>query len=164
MNAMIASPIPDPKSVRDLLGDLLDRQVEVRPAEPLSPQDTDLTTMAVYVDDTLTMRLVGVADLPFAAYAGGAIGLVPPGGAAIAVEEGSLPKSVQENFYEVLNICAALFNADGVPHVKLHAVHFPREQVPAQATTLACVLGRRLDLEVDIAGYGTGRFSFVGMP
>ena len=164
MSAMLVAPIPDPKPVRDLLGDLLGRQVEVRPGEPLSPEDAELTTMAVYVDDTLTMRLVGVADLPFAAYAGAAIGLVPPGGAEIAIEERSMPASVQENFYEVLNICAALFNVDEAPHVKLHAVHFPGEQVPPQATTLACVLGRRLDLEVDIAGYGTGRLSFVGMP
>jgi len=164
MNAMVTAPIPDPKPVRDMLGDLLGRQVEVRPGEPLSPEDTELTTMAVYVDDTLTMRLVGVADLPFAAYAGAAIGLVPPGGAEIAIEERSMPKTVQENFYEVLNICAALFNAEGAPHVKLHAVHFPGEHVPPQAASLACVLGRRLDLEVDIAGYGTGRLSFVGMP
>ena len=163
---MIAAvtPVPAPKLVRDLLEDLLGRQVDVRPGEPLSPEDDRATTVAVYVDDSLTLRLVGVADLAFSAYAGASIGLVPVGGAELAIEERSLPSTIEENLYEVLNICASLLNAEGLPHVKLHAVHYPGSVPPPQAHAMACTLGRRLDLVVDIAGYGTGRFSLVGMP
>lgn len=158
------TPIPPAKPVRDLLEDLLGRDVDVRPGAPLSPEHDRSTTVAVYVDDALQLRLVGVADLAFSAYAGAAIGLVPAGAAQAAVEDRLLPSNIQDNLYEVLNICAALLNAEGLPHVKLHTVHFPGATPPHQVLSVACTLGRRLDLEVDIAGYGTGRFSLVGLP
>ena len=163
---MIAAvtPVPAAKPVRDLLGDLLGRQVEVRPGEPISPDEDRRITVASYVDDALRLRMVGVADLAFSAYAGAAIGLVPAAGAQQAVEDRALPTLIQDNLYEVLNICAALLNAEGLPHVKLHAVDYPGSTPPAQVLAMACTLGRRLDLVVDIAGYGTGRFSLVGMP
>ena len=159
-----ATPIPPAKPVRDLLEDLLGRDVDVRPGEPLSPDDDRSTTLAVYVDDALGLQVVAVADIGFAAYAGAAIGLVPAGAARGAVADRSLPSNIEENLYEVLNICAALLNAEGVPHVRLHTVHYPGSTPPPQPLSVACTLGRRLDLVVDIAGYGTGRFSLVGLP
>jgi len=159
-----STPLPPAKPVRDLLEELLGRDVDVRPGEPLSPDDDRSTTLAVYVDDSLQLQLVGVADIAFAAYAGAAIGLVPAAAAKEAVAGRLLPSNIAENLYEVLNICASLLNADGVPHVRLHEVHFPGATPPPQAVSVACTVGRRLDLVVTIAGYGAGRFSFVGMP
>ena len=120
--------------------------------------------MAAYVDDALRLRMVAVCDIPFSAFAGASIGLVPQAAALLAVEDGLLPTTIQDNLYEVLNICAALLNAEGLPHVKLHAVHYPGSTPPGPVMAMACTLGRRLDLRVDIAGYGTGRFSLVGLP
>lgn len=159
-----ATPVPAAMPVRTLLEDLLGRQVEVTPAEPINPQEERATTMAAYVDDALRLRMVGVCDIPFSAFAGASIGLVPQAAAQLAVEDGLLPVTIQDNLYEVLNICAALLNAEGLPHVKLHAVHYPGSTPPSQVMAMACTLGRRLDLRVDIAGYGTGRFSLVGLP
>jgi hypothetical protein len=160
---MIAAvtPVPAPKLVRDLLEDLLGRQVDVRPGEPLSPEDDRATTVAVYVDDSLTLRLVGVADVAFSAYAGASIGLVPVGRAELAVEERSLPETIEENLYEVLNICAALLNAEGVPHVKLYGMYGPGTVPPVDVSGFARTIGRRLDLQVTVAGYGAGRLSLV---
>jgi hypothetical protein len=154
-------PLPVAKPVRDLLLDLLGRNVEVSTVGPWSPEPGEKATYAVYVDDRLATRALAVADLPLSGYAGGAIGLLPPGGVQDAVAEGDLSQLVVENLYEVLNICASLMNAEGTPHVKLHQMFAPGTLPPADVAAWSRTFGRRLDLEVSIAGYGSGRLSFV---
>jgi hypothetical protein len=155
--------LPVPYAVRTLLEELFGRDVEVKPGPPWAPLGGEKGTFALYVDDQLAVRAVGVCDLRFSAYAGAAIGLVPPTAAEVAVTDGALDANVQENLYEVLNICAALYNVDGAAHMKLHQVLHVGTDVAPQVQALSAVLGRRLDLSVDIAGYGTGRISFVGV-
>lgn len=154
--------VPSPKAVRDLLEGLLGRDVEVAVAEPYAPESGERPTLAVYVDGSLRARAVTVADLPFSAYAGAAIGLVPAAGAELAIEERELTPMLHENLYEVLNVCAALLNDEGLPHLKLHAV-YPAGGAPAPSDVVAFagVLGQRLDLVATVASYGTGRLSVV---
>jgi hypothetical protein len=45
--------------------------------------------------------------------------------------------------------------------VRLHQVHAPGDLPPAEISSAARVLGRRLDLWLDLAGYGRGRLGFV---
>ncbi len=155
--------LPVPYQVRTLLEELFGRSVEVKPGPPWAPLGGEKGTFALYVDDRLAVRAVGVCDLRFSAYAGAAIGLVPPAAAEAALAEGAVDENTQENLYEVLNICAALYNVEGAPHMKLHDVLHIGADVSPQVQALSAVLGRRLDLSVDIAGYGTGRISFVGV-
>lgn len=157
----VLTPVPAPKAVRDLLRDLLDRNVEVGLADPYAPEPGERHTLAVYVDDALHTAAVAVADLPFSAHAGAAIGLVPPPGAEVAIEERELSPMLAENLHEVLDICASLLNDVGLPHLRLHQVFAPGAAAPADLGTYARVLGRRLDLQVTIAGYGGGRLSLV---
>ena len=158
-----ATHLPVTFDVRTLLEELFGRPVEVKPGPPWAPLGAEPGTFALYVDDRLAVRAVGVCDLPFSAYAGAAIGLVPPTAAAAAVADGALDENAQENLYEVLNICAALYNVEGAPHIKLHQVLHVGADVAPQVQALSAVLGRRLDLSVAISGYGTGRLSFVGV-
>ena len=51
-----------------------------------------------------------------------------------------------------------LLNRDGGPHVKLYQVFDPGELPPATPANLLA-LGRRIDLKVDVARYGGGKFS-----
>ncbi len=155
--------VPSPMEVRVLLEDLLGRTVEVAPSAPWAPMGGELGTFAIFVDDSLVVRAVGLCDLGFSAYAGAAIGLVPPAGAEQAVEDKVLPESLQDNLYEVLNIASALYNVDDNPHMKLYQVHHIGAAVPPEIQALGGVLGQRLDLTVKIAGYGDGRFSLVGL-
>lgn len=154
--------VPSPKAVRDLLEGLLGRDVEVAVADPFAPGPGEGATLGVYVDGSLRARAVTVADLHLSAYAGAAIGLVPVVGAEVAIEERELTPVLQENLYEVLNVCAALLNDEGLPHLKLHAV-YPAGGAPAPSDVVAFagVLGQRLDLVVTVASYGTGRLSVV---
>ena len=158
-----ATHLPVPFEVRTLLDELFDRPVEVKPAPPWAPLNGEPGTFALYVDDSLVVRALGVCDLRFSAYAGAAIGLVPPAGAEAAVTARAVDQTLQENLYEVLNICAALYNVEGAAHMKLHQVHHVGADVAPQVQALSAVLGRRLDLSVEITGYGTGRLSFVGV-
>jgi hypothetical protein len=158
-----ATHLPVPFQVRTLLEELFGRPVEVKPGPPWAPLNGEPGTVALYVDDSFVVRAIGVCDVRFSAYAGAAIGLMPPATAETAVKQRSLDATAEENLYEVLNICAALYNVEGARHMKLHQVHHVGTSVAPQVQALSAVLGRRLDLSVDITGYGAGRLSFVGV-
>ena len=160
-SVLSTTPVPSAKAVRDMLTDLLGRDVEVRSSLPYAPRPADPTTLAVYVDDQTVVRAVGVADLAVSARAGAAIGLVPAPAADEAIASGLLSETLAENLYEVLNIAASLLNAEGVVHVKLHEMYAPATTPPAPIAACMQALGRRLDLGVDMSGYGGGRFSLV---
>jgi hypothetical protein len=157
----VGSYLPVPKEIRDLLTELLDRDVQVSPNAPLAPTANNPCTVGVYVDDSLQVTSVIAFDLPLSAHAGAAIGLVPAAGAEAAIGEGILTDTLRDNVYEVLNIAASLFNVDGATHVRLYDVHHAGLPVPGDILARALTLGRREDLAVDVAGYGPGRLSVV---
>ncbi len=157
----MASYLPVPKEIRDLLTELLDRDVQVSPNAPLAPTPNNPCTVGVYVDDTLQVTAVIAFDLHLSAHAGAAIGLVPAAGAELAVGEGVLNDTLRDNVYEVLNIAASLFNVDGATHVRLYDVHHVGNPLPGDVMVKALTLGRREDLAVEVAGYGTGRLGVV---
>ncbi|WHP18999.1 hypothetical protein [Cellulomonas sp. ES6] len=57
---------------------------------------------------------------------------------------------------EILNVTAALFNVGDAPHLKLDAVYAPRDPLPADVAQWVLAYVRRLDLEVEVSGYGRG--------
>jgi hypothetical protein len=145
--------------VRNLLEDLLGREVTVSYADPVVKDDLPTTVVAVYVDSAPRLVAVIGLDLPLAAYAGAALGLMPAGGAEDSIEDKELSPTLAENVRELLNILTGLLNREGVPHVKLYGVHLPGEAVPSDAAAHLLALGRRLDVQVEIARYGAGRLS-----
>jgi hypothetical protein len=153
--------LPAPKEVRDLLGDLLDKEVTLRPGPPFAVSDFYPASIASYVDDSLVVRAVVAFDLPLSAYAGAALALVPVAMATTAIEEGSVTGALAESLSEICNIVASLFNAPGAPHLRLYAAHVAGETLPADARIRTQVLGRREDFVVDVTGYGTGRLAVV---
>ena len=152
-------PLPAPKEVRDLLEDLLNRSVTVNIASPLLAQDVRRTMVNLYVDDALKLSAVIGLELPLAVYAGAAIGLIPPGGAQDCVAEGTMTAMIAENVTEVCNIMSSLLNRPGGPHIRMYQRFLPGEAPPTDATGYLLALGRRLDLNVEVAGYGSGRLS-----
>lgn len=151
--------LPSGKDVRDMLEGLLGRDVTITPSTPVEPDKP--VAVGVYVDDSTRTAVVAVTDLALAAYAGAAIGLVPPGGAEAAVEDGALPATLRDTFVEVLNVLSALFNVPGSPHLRLYAAYEPGEAAPPDVAAGIRSSGGRLDLAVAVAGYGAGGLSFV---
>ena len=86
--------------------------------------------------------------------------LLPKGGLEDAIDEGELSDMHLEVVYEVVNVAAALFNGGGVTHSKLYKLYAPGEAVPGDLAGLAAGFNR-IDLSVDVAGYGKGALSIV---
>jgi hypothetical protein len=155
----MSSQLPVPKDVRDLFEDLLGRPITVGTANPVLAEDVKTTLVSLYTDSKQKLSVVVGMDLPLTVYSGAAIGLLPPGGAQDCVEEGVVTETVAENVREVCNIMTTLLNREGGPHLKLYQVFLPGEAVPNDAAAILLALGRRLDLTVDVGGYGSGRVS-----
>ncbi len=156
------TPLPTAKDVRELVEGLVGRDVQVTTGGAmLDPTDGDGTLVGVYVDDRHALAALVLLDLPLAAHIGAALGLVPARVAATAVEESMLTPALSENAGEVLNVMASLFNAEGAPHVKLDVLYEPRHPLPADVAAWVLAYVRRTDLDMEVAGYGAGRFSLL---
>jgi len=157
----VSSYLPPPKEIRDLLTELLDREIALSPSAPLAATANNPCTIGVYVDDLLQVTALIGFDLALSAHAAAAIGLVPSKTAQDEIDAGILGDTLRENVYEVLNIAASLFNVADATHVRLYDVHHAGVAVPPDVLARSLTLGRREDLAVDVAGYGTGRLSVV---
>ena len=130
------------------------------PTSPFAPTPHFPATIAVYTEDSLVIRALLLLDMPLSAYVGAAIGLVPPGGAAAAIEEGVLPDHQGQHRRGAQHRHLAVQRRNA-PHVRLYAVHPAGDEMPGHMQMLALTLGRREDMKVEIQGYGAGRFSIV---
>jgi hypothetical protein len=158
---MTTVTLPAPKDVRDMLAGLVGRNVTVSPGAPVTPTEDKPVSVAVYVAPDMSINALCVMDLGASAYTAGGLALLPPGGCQDAVEEdGELSGMMVEALHEVVNIVSALFNTPGAPHSKLHKLYAPGEDLPGDiAGSLAAF--NRIDLVVDVQGYGKGGLSLV---
>ena len=156
-------PVPHPKQVRDLFLGLTGKDIEVGPVNPVVP-GRDAAVVAVFVTDKTATGAAVACDLPLAAYAGAALGLVPLPRAQEAIESGVLPEDLAENFAEVVNVMASVFNENPeAPHLKLYKVFAVGEKLPSDVAASLGYVVRRLDLKVEVSGYGAGRLSSVSI-
>jgi hypothetical protein len=136
------TPLPSALEVRELWESLVGRDIDVTTGGPMvDPVLNGGAMVGVFVD-----RLMKLS----------ALALVPQRAAETAIEEETLPVALSENAGEILNVTASLFNVGDAPHLKLDAVYAPREPLPADVAQWVLAYVRRLDLEVEVAGYGKG--------
>jgi hypothetical protein len=140
---------------------MLGRDITVAPAEPWAPTLHDLGAVAVYVDDGCRLRALICCNLELSVALGASIALIPAKMAANSVDDQRLTQDMAENLHEVLNILASLFNPPNAPHVRLHALHLPGEPPPADLSARLRAWGARVDLQIEVDGYGGGRLSLV---
>jgi hypothetical protein len=156
----MSRPLPPSKAVRDLLEDLLGRTVKVSPAEPIRAAEMHQSLVAVYVDDAMKLAAVVGMSFPLTVYAAAALGLVPPGGAHDFVKDREITPMLAENATEICNIFGSVLNKEGLPHIRLYQTFLPDGPAPPHdAAGRLLALGRRLDLTLEITGYGGGKFS-----
>jgi hypothetical protein len=158
---MSVTLLPAAKDVRDMLSGLVGKPVAVSPGAPVTPEPNRPVTVAIYTAPDMSVNAVCVMDLGASAYTAGALALLPPGGCQDSVEEDKELSPMQlEALHEVVNVLSALFNTPGAPHSKLHKLYAPGEDLPGDiAGSLAAF--NRIDLVVDVQGYGKGGLSLV---
>lgn len=152
--------VPAAKDVRDLLSELLDRPVTVSPGRRVMPTREAPVSLATYVDRGRSLRAVCLMDVRLSGYLAGALALLPPGGVQDALEEGEFGSSLVEALHEVVNIFTKLVNTPGAPHSTFHKLHAPGAYVPDELLVSASGF-ERLDLVVEVPGYGKGAMSIV---
>jgi len=153
--------LPGAKDVRDMLSGLVGKDVAVSPSTPLTLEPNRPMTVAIYTAHDMSVNALCAMDLGASAYTAAALALLPPGGAQDAVEEDKkLSPLLLEALHEVVNVLSALFNTPGAPHSKLDRLVADGEGVPADIAGMLAGLNR-LDLTLDVAGYGKGALSLV---
>ncbi len=155
------NPLPSNLAIRNLLSDLLNRDVELKDGPAVGVGGAPGSLVGLYVDDHLKSKAVVVFDFALAAHAGAAIGLLPPGASEAAIEDRDLPENLAVNAREVLNIMASLFNVEGAAHLKLYASYVPGEVLRPDVVDWATRTGSRLDLAVEVSRYGKGGLSIT---
>jgi len=154
--------LPDIKDIAKFLTATLRRNVDVKAIKPVP--GTDLIIGGHYVNGA--QALVGgcFSDLSLAAYAGAAFSLIPADAAKDCLKAKELDEFMQENFAEVLNICSRLFDGGVDRRVTLTVVENPGTPRSDTSKAMLQPTAKRLDLDVDIAGYGKGRMTLALSP
>lgn len=158
----VTTSLPALKDIRDTVSGLVGKEVEIvagATAPTVGGESGSL--VALYVDDALRSSAVIVFDLPLAARLGAAIGLIPPGGADAALEDGALSPVLRENATEILNVLASVFNTDGAPHLRLYSVAGSAEELRADVKAIAVKAAPREDVTIEVPRYGAGVLSVV---
>ena len=158
------SVIPGSHLVRNLFEDLLGRDCNVSPGEPMTADDLPGGTIAIYTDSQQQIYAVMGMQLELAANVGAALGLLPAGAAEDSIDDKKLADNLAENVFELFNVLTSLLNREGGPHVKLYQVVYPGMDLPNDARAHLLALGRRLDLMIEVSRYGKGKFSLSMAP
>jgi len=121
----------------------------------------DGAVVGIYTNDFGTLAAIILADVPLVAWAGSAIALLPHAGAEKSVEDNLVTPGQFDNFSEILNVAASMFNRRDTPHLKFHEAYAPRETLPEDAQKWVDFPASRIDGTLTIQGYGGGRISVV---
>jgi two-component system chemotaxis response regulator CheY len=158
-----SAKLPKPAQVGAVLEELLRRASNaslVPPAPPTSPRQI----VAEYqTADDGSLAACVLCDLPFAIRAGAALTLVPRGAAEEAIQSKTVEDTIGENFREVLNVMARFLDHGGACRVHLDRVHMPGETLDAALMAHLSKPKARLDLSVDIHGYGKGSLTLISL-
>lgn len=151
--------LPNDKSAAQLLGSALRKPTKLTAIKP--PPAADLAIAGLFVDGQNKVVGALMADLPMACYAGAAFSLIPADAARDSIKAKELDEFMRENFSEVLNICSSLFNLERTHRVRLSATNYPPSAPAGELAALAAKPAKRMDVDVEIEGYGRGRMSLL---
>ncbi len=115
----------------------------------------------LYVDGEGKPVGVCLCDTHFAAYAGAALSMLPPGGAEDAADTGDISATMKENVYEVMNICSRLLMSDDTPHLKLENMYNDVAELSEEAVEMIKSAEAGSHFDIDIPNYGKGKLSLV---
>jgi hypothetical protein len=148
--------LPPPSTLTNLIGDLIGQRVTSK-ASPASRPDPRKHVAATYRNEAGDLVAVAVCDLPIAASFAAALTMVPAVRVDECVKDGRLDDILRENLHEVFNVLSAAFPMSGAPRVVLHDMRC-HEDAPADLGAVLTSPSSRVDLEISVGGYRSGKF------
>ncbi|WP_437185415.1 hypothetical protein SH668x_002520 [Planctomicrobium sp. SH668] len=140
--------------VREIFSLLFGGETTVTESKVSIPQ-SDIATVAYYVNQSQQVRHLLIADLAFANAAGAALSLIPAGVVTQAIKRREVDQSITDNLREVMNICGNLFS-----DASQAAVRFDRlEVMPKSGEQFESA--PRLAYDVQIARYPGGKIELL---
>lgn len=140
-----------------MFSDLVGRKVTGTESDPGPLDDLDFTVRGVFVADGAVAGALYILDLELAAALGAALVMVPAGLVKESVSDRSFVPALAENCFEVLNVASRLVNRAGGVHYKLREQVLPGAALPEDVAAIVEDHSQRVDLELSVDGYGSGR-------
>jgi hypothetical protein len=152
--------LPGEKTIGKLLEDILGHSVvaKKRPPNPLTGPGTRV--IAVFESDNDVIVAACVCDLTLAVEMGAALVMLPPGVVQEAVTAGKCTGNLMENLVEVLNMCRPWFQQNGA-RIRCPQLYQTPCAMPAPVSKLLLAPKQRLDLDVTVSGYRSGKMTMV---
>jgi hypothetical protein len=154
--------IPDTKEVSRMFTFLLGRDVKVAKGSRIRTGARDHWTLGVYVGDDNSVVGVCATDIPLAVYSGAALSLFPPHVAKNCIDQNQVEQSIWENTLEVYNVVSRFFHEAKTGMVQLGPSYKSGEDVPLEIKKFMRRSKDRIDLRINIAGYGSGSLALIG--
>jgi hypothetical protein len=140
-----------------MFSDLVGRKVTGTEAEPRSLDATEDTVRGVFIADGAAPGALYLLDIELAAALGASLVMMPAGLVKESVSDKALVPGLVDNCFEVLNVASRLVNRAGGVHYKLREQVLPGAPVPTDAAGIVDEHTQRIDLELSVDGYGSGR-------
>jgi hypothetical protein len=158
--------LPDTPQIRPLalakfFESLLGRKVTANASAALLPKPANVEIVAEYCNDQGAIGALWVCNLALGCGLGAAFAMLPAQGAAEAAKKGKFEGAHAENFQELANVLASLFNRAGTAHLNLRKVHAPGSPLPPEVSAAVPVLTGQLAVELAVAGYSGGRLTLL---
>ena len=154
-------PMPSADRIREILADLLGREVSVGAGQPITLERDTPGVVADYETDDGSLAVVVLADLRLSNSLGAALTMVPPAAVEEAVKKWQIDEANVENLREVANIMTRLFNCDDTPHLKFRGVHQLPGELPVETRAVLDEPLARRNLDVVVEEYTPGQLAIL---
>lgn len=150
--------LPEVSLVQDTLAKLFSLEVAVKVEAP-GPLAVMPFVVAMYSNgETARLDRLGVCDFNAGCYLGSALTQVHPSVSFQAFRSKEMPRELLDNMHEVMNVCTRFFYHEGVyAEAVLRAFHLITQPNAKLSRLMEDPGLPRLDLSIQVEGYGTGR-------
>ena len=164
MSVAAASTLPDLQSIKNVLIDLIGKDVQIKDGPQSRIPPTTPFILALYKSPATKTAVAAICDLAFATYGGAALSLIPKGAAEESLRSGKLSDVLAENFHEILNVLTTTLNHAGTEHYALGQVILPPEKITVSIAKGLANPRERRNAEISIEKYGAGQLILVKFP
>jgi hypothetical protein len=147
------------EALEEILSELLDKPVRGTAKPPFEPSPQKPAVAAIYHNEHDEVACVMVISINLACYLGAALAMIPAGTAESDAKKGLLAGNLLDNFREIANILSQRVSHEHGSR-RCHLVNvLPKVVAPASEAGKAWTSTQRVDLELEVTGYGKGMIS-----